>query len=81
MLPFVCPRWHLKFYNVDDQQDPAIIRDEGDTTLTVASDENSLEAICISCAVDRLTNPCTYEVVGIDVALGLVCGFAYNNAN
>jgi hypothetical protein len=81
MLPFVCPRWHLKFYNVDDQQDPAIIRDQGDSTLAIASGENLLEAICISCAVDRLTNPCTYEVVGIGVVLGLGCGYAYNNAH
>jgi hypothetical protein len=57
MLPFLCPRWILKFYNVDDQKTPAIIRDMGDNTLAVAPGENLLEAICISYAVDRLTDP------------------------
>jgi hypothetical protein len=61
MLPFMCPRWLLKFYNVDDQKNPAIIRDQGDNTLTVAPGENLLEAICISYAVDRLTNPFNAE--------------------
>jgi hypothetical protein len=64
MIPFMCPRWHLKFYNVGDQKNPAIIRNQGDNTLTVAPDENLLEAICISYAVDRLTNPCTKEAWG-----------------
>jgi hypothetical protein len=76
MIPFLCPRWHLKFYNVDDQNNPAIIRDQRDNTLTVALGENLLEAICISYAVDRLTNPCTKEVVGMGVALGLAGGLA-----
>jgi hypothetical protein len=85
MIPFICPRWHLKFYNVDDQKNPTIIRNQGDNTLTVGPDENLLEAICISYAVDRLTNPCTKEVAGIVacgllVALGvaLTSGYAYD---
>jgi hypothetical protein len=57
IIPFMCPRWHLKFYNVDDQKNLAIIRDQGVNTLTVAPGENLLEAICISYAVDRFTNP------------------------
>jgi hypothetical protein len=69
MIPFMCPRWHLKFYNVDDPTNPAIIRDQADNTLEVAPGENLLEAICISYAVDRLTNPCTKETIGLAVAI------------
>ncbi len=60
---------------------PAIIRDQADNTLEVAPGENLLEAICISYAVDRLTNPCTKETIGLGVALGTLAGvgggFAY----
>jgi hypothetical protein len=51
-----------------------MIRDQGDNTLTVALGENLFEAICISYALrlDRLTNPCTIEAVGVGVALGLL---------
>jgi hypothetical protein len=71
MIAFMCPRWHLRFYNVDDPTNPAIIRDQGDNTLMVAPGENLLEAICISFAVDRFTSPCTKEATGLGIGLGL----------
>jgi len=77
MLPFICPRWNLKFYNVNDPMDhPAIVRDQRENTLAVAPGNNVLEAVCISYAVDRLTNPCTRETVGLGVLYGVVGGVA-----
>ena len=68
----------MKFSNVDDQRKSTIIRDQGDTTLTVALGKDLLVAICISYAFDRLRNTCTIEALIMGVALGLVGGFAYS---
>jgi hypothetical protein len=68
---------HLKFYNADEQKNPAIIKDQGKSTLTATPRETLLQAICIVYAVDRLTNLRTNEVVGMGVRLRLGSGFAY----
>jgi hypothetical protein len=70
MIPFICPRWNIKFYDIHHPENPVIIRDQRENTLSVAPGENLLEAVSISYAVDRLTNPCTHEVVGRAVTEG-----------
>ena len=69
-MPAVFAKWHFKFSD-PKTKDKGVIRNQRAETTEVAPGRNILESICISYAIDRLTNPCNSRYLRDEISSAL----------